>query len=209
MSNPGLTAEWASIVLDSHQKHFADECAICFSEIHHDFRIADLNVRAEEQDDVASAGTVESDDFATCSRPANYVAQDINSAASGLLANKVPDSYTGLGTVSANGLEQGGLDLMHVCGSSSPTESCGSFDRPEGAGSVRMTQTAAPMGNMRTSGMPEPRQASGSLVHLDEGCHPDLLADSIMKQPVTACTKEQLDFLYKTCRCVLMTCTTW
>lgn len=39
------------------------------------------------------------------------------------------------------------------------------------------------------------------VVRLDDGRHPDTIADDIMSQPQNACSESQLQFLYKTCRC--------
>lgn len=63
MSNPGLTPEWAKVILDCHRKRFVDECAICFSEISHNFRLHDAAVAAagDTADDVVSCGTSESE----------------------------------------------------------------------------------------------------------------------------------------------------
>ena len=66
MSNPGLTPEWAKIILDSHQKRFVDECPICLNDLCHHFQASDLSAAQYPggaiADDVASCGTVESED---------------------------------------------------------------------------------------------------------------------------------------------------
>lgn len=62
MSNPGLTPEWAKVILDCHRKRFVDECAICFSEILHNFRLHDtVAAGGDTADDVVSCGTSESE----------------------------------------------------------------------------------------------------------------------------------------------------
>ena len=67
MSNPGLTPEWAKIILDSHQKRFVDECPICLNDLCHNFQASDLSAShplpgGAVADDVASCGTVEYED---------------------------------------------------------------------------------------------------------------------------------------------------
>jgi hypothetical protein len=67
MSNPGLTPEWAKIILDSHQKDFVGECPICLGELCHNFQASDFSSNPPLHaggiaDDVASCGTVESED---------------------------------------------------------------------------------------------------------------------------------------------------
>lgn len=42
------------------------------------------------------------------------------------------------------------------------------------------------------------------VVRLDDGRHPDTIADDIMAQPQRACLESQLQFLYKTCRCAAL-----
>lgn len=44
--------------------------------------------------------------------------------------------------------------------------------------------------------------AEAQVVRLDDGRHPDTIADDIMKQRQQACSESQLQFLYKTCRCI-------
>lgn len=176
-TEPGLIPKWANTVLDSHQKHFADECAICFSEIQHDFRVPELCVKAEECDDVASAGTVESDDFAACSRPAMFVATSDQKPA----AEPLNEDY-GYDTV-------GGLPM----GSPARSDGSGGCPRDGKAGTPVPPDVVA---DDRDNGDGE------SLVRIDDGRSPDIIAEEIMKQPPHLCTKEQLELLYKTCRCV-------
>jgi hypothetical protein len=212
MSNPGLTPEWASITLDSHQKNFADECAICFSEIAHDFRVAELNVKAEDFDDVASAGTAESDDFASCARPATYVAaacehgldHTSKMGISNDLSVPLPD-IQGSGDV---------YDIVHGCGTSSAAESTGCASpvhtEPPPREAPQMRRSTQPLvghelrTELRTDVAGDDRDAHDgeSIIRLDDGRHPDFIADDIMNQPANLCTKEHLEFLYKTCRCV-------
>ena len=195
MSNPGLTPEWASIVLDSHQKNFADECAICFSEITHDFRVPELAIKAEDCDDVASAGTVQSDDFAACSRSATFIAQPEKASADNALEALNVDGH---GMVA-------GYDMM---GTSSPAKSVGSAGSARGDDDVRDAPSMRPGHDLRTDAVADDREGADgeSLLRLDDGWHPDVLAEEIMKQPPHLCTKEQLEFLYKTCRCVSPPC---
>lgn len=192
MSSPGLTPEWATIVLDSHQKNFADECAICFSEINHEFRIAQLADKAEEMDDVASAGTAESDDFAACARqssfsPQTLLADDLAALTYSDLSRPQADAATpscqgathGVMISPANSCNSPHLDLMQ------PVEA--SMACQAGGDTVSI-----------------PASFGGSHLRTDASRRPDEVAEDIMAQASGQCTKEQLEFLYKTCRCNFM-----
>lgn len=205
MSNPGLTPEWASIILDSHQKNFADECAICFSEIAHDFRVAELAVKADDHDDVASAGTAESDEFA---RPTTFVAQpgglqdpaDLN----GKLGACDHDTPAPLGNTSAAHSSYFEM-LQPGPGTASPADSCGT-PRIESAGPSRRApplNAGSSAGNAGDGVLADDGTVADaeSMVQLEDGRSPDALAEDIMSQPSNHCSKEQLELLYKTCRC--------
>lgn len=210
MSNPGLTPEWASIILDSHQKNFADECAICFSEIGHDFRVAELAVKADDHDDVASAGTAESDDFA---REAIIVGQpgglqDASEFNNDKLGACDPNAAP-LGNSSA-GPSSGVFDMVQPGpGTASPADSCGS-PRIESAGPSRrappLNGGSSSAGNAGDGVLADERNGADgeSLVQLEDGRSPDAHAEDIMSQPSNHCTKEQLELLYKTCRCACL-----
>ena len=208
MSNPGLTPEWASIILDSHQKNFADECAICFSEIGHDFRMAELNVRAEEFDDVASAGTAESDDFAACARPVTYAAHVPVAALDPKLNDDCRKHDAALAAPFADvpSPGDGGFDIVHGCGTSSPAESCGSAGLD--AGPAARQPPCDSGGEGRTDVLADEREGGDvkSTVYIDDGRHPDVVAEEILTQLSNLCTKDQLEFLYKTCRCAAAFC---
>ena len=208
MSNPGLTPEWASIILDSHQKNFADECAICFSEIGHDFRTAELHVRAEEFDDVASAGTAESDDFAACARPATYSAHVPDAALDPKLNDDCREHDAALAAPYADARSpgDGGFDIVHGYGTISPADSCGSAGLD--AGSAARQPPCASGDDGRADVFADERNGGNaeSAVRIDDGRHPDAVAEEIMMQPSNLCTKEQLEFLYRTCRCAAAFC---
>ena len=197
MSSPGLTPEWATIILDSHQKNFADECAICFSEINHDFRIAHLSDKTEELDDVASAGTAESEDFAVCGRH--------NAVPSQALVNEEFDASTNpsCAGVSTSHSDATTLpryyDAMQGGGLLSPAESCISPHAEHATHSEHEGPHADDcVDKVQSSSQPTP----GSCLQLDAKRHPDELADDIMAQAPGQCNKEQLEFLYRTCRYV-------
>lgn len=204
MSNPGLTPEWASITLDSHQKGFADECAICFSEIGHDFRVADLAVKADDYDDVASAGTVESEDYASCAgRPATFLAQPCDGAAAkGACSQDLPSSLQEAAAAEAEDIVQAG-----AMSSGAESPACGSpvneaADLRKQAPAGLPPPAAAFASELRTEVAPDARDGGAAAVRLDDGRHPDAIAEELLKQPAHMCSREQLDFLYKTCRCV-------
>ena len=51
LRTPGLDPTWAHLIVDSHSKGLADECAICFSEINNSFRPKEAITREEEVHD--------------------------------------------------------------------------------------------------------------------------------------------------------------
>jgi hypothetical protein len=205
MSNPGLTPEWASIVLDSHQKIFANECAICFSDISHEFGTTNLDVKADEFDDVASAGTMESDDYAPC-RPATFIAHTCdtppNAALKGELSEELPqDALQGPGAAE---------DMVRVgpmsSGAASPT--CSSPANVAGALDKCVTPSQECFGatvanELKAEMVADDRDVMPDIetpIRLDRNRQPDAIAEDILNQHSHLCTREQLDFLYKTCR---------
>jgi hypothetical protein len=185
--------------LDSHQKKFADECAICFSEILHNFRVPDLAIKQDIPDDVASCGTAESDDS--------------EHGQMGFPRDEPPVFTPEQGTLrTGDGLGDGdGYDIVHGCGMSSAAESCGATT-PRGGADDKVTNpgpSQAPVQALEQFEECEPvvledapeRDADlESAIRVDDGRHPDVIADEIMLQPPHLCNKEQLEFLYKTCR---------
>jgi hypothetical protein len=211
MSNPGLTPQWANIILDSHQKNFADECAICFSEIKHSFSPADLAVKADGvEDDVASCGTDESDDYGVtgagsgAGRIATFVGRPCKDERAGGVCAGAPEEDRGRGL--SGPLLDGASSAPESFGPTTPCAGDGDGSdlppAPLGGGGDFDAYDAA-LGGAVIAEEPAAREAgdAGETVIALDGRHPDMIAEDIMTQPAQHSTKEQLELLYKTCRC--------